>query len=260
MKNVVYTAVFGGYDIPAGVDAGWNCDFVCFTDEPSLRPEGWRVELVKDLKLSPADANRKYKMLPHLYLEEYSKSLYIDGNIQINVDPSIIFAKYDNASIAAPKHRERDCAYDEARTCFELGLLEKSEYEAQTREYCERLFPKHYGLTENNILIRHHKNPLIIRLMDEWWAEYRRWGKRDQIILPYLLWKNNVGITYIAEGAKYTSDYFTINLHASEQKTNVMRRAIRIANKRYYLGLRYRVVSSLAQIVVRIVRMFAKHT
>jgi Protein of unknown function (DUF616) len=261
MKNdfVVYTAVFGGYDVPADVGATSRCDFVCFTDDPTLHSGGWRIELVREADLSPADANRKYKMLPHRYFGDYARSLYVDGHIRINADPKRVFDEYPEALIAAPRHRERDCAYDEARICRELGLITSDAYEALMEEYRERRFPRHFGLTENNVLLRDHRNPSVVRLMDEWWAQYCRWSKRgggvrDQTILPYLLWESHTEMTYLAEGPRYTSGYFAINLHASEQKGGFLRRFVRIASKRTHLGLGYRLVSSVARAAVRVMR------
>lgn len=30
-------------------------------------------------------------------------------------------------------------------------------------------FPEHYGLGENNILYRRHNEPVLIRVMEDWW-------------------------------------------------------------------------------------------
>ena len=52
-------------------------------------------------------------------------------------------------------------------------------------------FPQHYGLSENNILIRNHKDPNIIKFMKKWWKMIKKGSKRDQLSLMYIFWKYN---------------------------------------------------------------------
>ena len=59
----------------------------------------------------------------------------------------------------------------------------------QIAAYKREGFPRHYGLYENSILIRKHKDEEVRRLMEAWWDEYMRYPTRDQLSLPYVIRK-----------------------------------------------------------------------
>ena len=75
------------------------------------------------------------------------------------------------------------------------------------------IFPEHYGLSENNILIRNHKNPNLIKFMKKWWKIVKKGSKRDQLsyIFPgniisqiFVLLKENYYYFKIIRKHKYT--------------------------------------------------------
>ncbi len=162
-SKVVYTAVFGSYDKVLPINPEWDCDFICFTDNPECVSQGWQIEIVQLDGKSPAEANRRYKMLPHKYLPDYERSLYVDGNIKIELDPSPLFEKYlSSADIAIPKHPLRNCAYEEARACIARELVNKVTVEQQMARYAAQGFPEKYGLTANGIIFRKHFDANVI--------------------------------------------------------------------------------------------------
>ena len=92
-RTVVYTAVFGDYDYIASPRAkpdGW--DFVCFTDGGTRVPRPWRRVVVPMDEASPTYLNRRLKILGHPALEEYRRTLYVDGNIAIRREGGIPLA------------------------------------------------------------------------------------------------------------------------------------------------------------------------
>lgn len=216
-SRVVYTAVFGGYDAVAPAPCGKgceDCDFVCFTDDAGTRAEGWRLVVVPTGGEAPALLNRRYKMLPHRHLEAYQQSLYIDGHIRLNRCPSLLFDKYlSEAPIAMPTHLDRQCAYEEAEYCIADGLVPADLTRAQMHAYAAQGFPKQFGLTENGIILRRHHEPAVKALMEAWWAEYSNKARRDQLSLPYLLWRASMRVAPIAEGPRRTSRFFTLQPH-----------------------------------------------
>jgi len=89
-KKVVYTDLFGNYDELQEPNMIWkDWDFLCFTDDKNLKSNIWNIIYVES-ELSSNLENRKYKILPHRFLDQYEVSLYIDSNIKILKDP---FAK-----------------------------------------------------------------------------------------------------------------------------------------------------------------------
>ena len=242
-SRVVYTAVFGDYDNVSPVDINWECDFVCFTDNPSLVAPGWDLAVVPLNGESPSARNRWYKFMPHEFLQDYQHSLYIDGNISVLKDPSKLFDKYlTDYLIAIPKHEDRNCAYFESEVCIKLGKVDKEVTRSQMK----------FGMTENGIIFRSHNSELIKVLMINWWSEYCSGGKRDQFSLPYLIWKHNVAVCNVEEGPRICEDFFTINLHAIDEKKTYLQRLARRANGRKHLGIHYYIISKLVYMLVTV--------
>jgi len=250
-EYVVYTAVFGAYDEVPSVNPQWNCDFYCFTDNRNFLSSGWKVILVESLDEGTAQTNRRYKMLPHKFLPNHKASLYVDGNVEIVTDPSPLFKKYlRDAHIAIPKHQDRHCAYEEADLCIHEGRVNEQETIQQMDRYRQEGFPANYGLTENGIIFRRHHESAVVNLMEAWWQEYLSGGKRDQISLPYLLWKNNTFISEVTEGPRISNSFFKIGLHNSAKKKPFFRRAAILINSRKRLSSFYFFLSLLVSFVL----------
>ena len=219
-RKVVYTAVFGSYDNVPAVNPKWDCFFICFTDNPGIVSNGWKIETVKLHGENPTDANRRYKILAHHFFPNYDQSLYVDGNIKILNDPSILFEQYlDTSSLALPKHQERNCLYEEANHCLVDGKIDEIAMNRQLEKYASENFPKNYGLTENGVMLRNHNNKKIIKAMELWWEEYFNGTKRDQISLQYVLWKFEINYREIIEGPRVSNKYFSIKLHKNINKS-----------------------------------------
>ena len=81
-KVVIYTAIFGNRDTlqePARLPI--ECDFICFSDT-KFSSRAWEVRQIKpSIQNDPVRSARKFKILPHRYLPEYSVSIWVDGNI-----------------------------------------------------------------------------------------------------------------------------------------------------------------------------------
>jgi hypothetical protein len=131
MKNklVVYTALFGDFDdLIEPKEKFEGCDFICFTDQKHLASDVWEIRLIEECDLPPNMMNRKYKILPHLFLSQYEWSLYVDANIAILSNPMDLANKYlSKYDMAVPKHFARDCVYDEAKECVILGKTKYDE-------------------------------------------------------------------------------------------------------------------------------------
>ncbi len=251
--RVVYTAVFGDYDHVPEVNPEWKCDFICFTDNPELVSPGWQVLRVELNGESPAQANRRYKMLPHKYLVSYECSLYIDGNTKIVGDPGPLFEKYlANGVIAIPKHQDRNCAYAEAKLCIKGGLVNKEITEQQMSRYAEEGFPEKFGMTENGILFRRHHDSKVMAVMDAWWAEYCSGGRRDQLSLPYLLWKHQIDVLEVVEGPRISTRFFELDLHATDKSKSFFRRLAKQANGKKKLNLYYFIIFNIVSLAVEI--------
>ena len=147
--------------------------------------------------MSPFELNRKIKMLPHKYLINYDYTIYIDGLIEIIAPLSPLICEMGNAGLGVHYHNQRDCIYDEAVMVKYAKKANMTIVEQQLNEYRSKGFPAHFGLYENTILIRDNNDRVIVNLMEEWWDEYKKYPTRDQLSLPYLIWKNKIDLDKI---------------------------------------------------------------
>lgn len=243
---VVYTALFGAYDHIAPPPKNAICDYICFTDQPSIAP-GWTVIKVDSTNESPVLLNRKFKMLAHKYLSKYTGSLYIDSNIKLKKDPIAVIEKYlSYSSLACPKHFERDCIYLEIKECIKLGKITQQEGNELAIKYKAEKYPERFGLTENNILIRSHNDKKLIGLMELWWESFLAGAKRDQLSLMYLCWKHNFRISQMIESSRNNNKYFSYRMHNSEMPiVEKVATYIKIKKEKYlafkvaYMALRF---------------------
>ena len=223
MKNdfVIYTAIFGDYDNLISVQEKYDdCDFICFTDQIKIKSNIWKIILVDSNELTLILMNRKYKLLPHLFLADYNYSLYIDGNIFIKSNSVILCKKYlEKNDFFIPKHNIRNCIYEEAKTCISLGKSKFNETFNQMQIYTKKGFPRDYGLGENNIILRRHNDTEIISIMTDWWNELNTKTQRDQLSLGYILWKNNKNYNFMNENTRVDNPYFGFINHKYERKS-----------------------------------------
>lgn len=126
MRRVVYTCLFGYSELFNDFRYERDgIDFVCFTDDPELRSDFWKIELLPRQLLDPARAAKKIKALAHLYLAQYDCSIYIDNTARLKAAPKRIFEEYlapAKSPLVCFRHFERDCIYEEAKVVISVGL------------------------------------------------------------------------------------------------------------------------------------------
>ena len=164
--------------------------------------------------MSPSKQNRYLKINAHKYLpSHYNFSIYIDGNIviinDINEFLNKINEKYGHFNFYLPIHPERDCIYEEAKAVLKHRRDNAKSVRAQIKKIKQDGFPEHFGLSENNVLIRYHKDPVTIKFMDKWWKMLMKGSKRDQLSFMYISWKYNFK-NYALIERKLLRKYFNI--------------------------------------------------
>lgn len=231
-RLVVYTALFGDYDDLIDPREHYEgCDFVCFTDQKNLTSDIWEIRFIEKSDLPPNMMNRKYKILPHMFLSEYEWSLYVDSNIFIKGNPLDLANKYlTTHDMAIPKHFDRVCIYDEAKECVILGKAKHDETKKQMDTYKKEGFPKNFGLGENNIIFRKHNCGNVIKLMNDWWKEINTKTQRDQLSLAYVFWINGRKFTYMDESAR-GGTFFRLELHSKQVKKGMIGSLLNLKNR-----------------------------
>lgn len=194
-KIAVYSCITGGYDLPLSpLMKPSNVDYLLFTDEKPLNLEYWTFKDLPKEALQYKDntlRNRYCKMHPQIVGEGFDYAIYIDGNIKVYSDlTNIINAINSKTGLAIHRHNCRNCIYDEVEVCKiakrgNIPLLDK-----QIRYYKAEGMPIHYGLLECSVIVSDLSNCKVNVIMSAWWNEFMRSSsKRDQISLPFVLWK-----------------------------------------------------------------------
>ena len=206
MKVAIYSAVFGGYD-PEPYDITHmqkeNVEYWWITDDTKFQytiMNGWNVH---DFWVNPengkykyAKSNRFLKLQPH-YLEPFKKSdinVYIDGNKKLfNIDMLLDYCQrlYNDPDTDAYfcKHTERDTVQQEVREICRLRRDEPSLVMRQYKEYREEGLPDDIPLIVASVQIRKTHAPALKVMLDCWWNEVKNKSYRDQISMPYAIWK-----------------------------------------------------------------------
>lgn len=188
---LVYTAVAGDYPYQ-------RRDIKCFGgDSIFARP-------VMDAK--------RFKILPHLYCHE-SITIWTDANIWLLAEPEVLVERFlGDADMALFAHPARQTVWDEFAAIrqgerFQIPFLQR-QLTAQEDAYRKAGLWQAAPLYECNVLIRRN-NEQVNRVMDAWWSEICRWQWRDQVSLPYVLWKygKNLRVRPIKGDVRKHSDF-----------------------------------------------------
>jgi len=210
-SKIIYTTIFGGYDdvTKPNLPTGW--DWKCFSEENSI-----------PLYTDNTRNAKKFKVLPHRYLQDYEYSIFIDGNMYVVGNVDELIEKYlSDSNIAFFDHNKnrmdpRDCIYDEYNAIMNLGKNDPNQnfkdnpqvmYD-QVKRYQDEGYPSHNGLITGMVILRRHNEKDCIRVMEDWWTEIKYGSKRDQLSFNYVAWKNNTKFNYM-DGDSRNNEYFT---------------------------------------------------
>lgn len=226
-KKVIYTCLVGNYDDllqPLVVDDSF--DYICFSNDIKEEKIGvWQIRPIPYENKDKARLSRYVKLLPHNVLEEYDWSLWIDANIQI-VGKELYKILVEKITLGNEIYQVNhcippcDCTYEEIKYAFLLG---RCPFIKSVQQYCylkRSGLPAHWGLYENNIILRKHNSPLVRNISEEWWNEYMIYTKRDQFSLMYVYWKNNYKPELLLLRNQNTRNvnFLTWNIHIKDKK------------------------------------------
>ncbi|WP_456447425.1 glycosyltransferase domain-containing protein [Thiolapillus sp.] len=246
MKALVYTCVLDAYDrVFPPLEPEPGLDYLIVTDDPGLSVDGWRT-LTIDAKrfTSVQQANRYYKMLMHRELPGYACSLYIDGNIRLLGRTSEVLEGLvaSGAALGVFAHPLRSRVADEIKACVQQGKTRPGDKTgAEMDYYRQHGFTDDAGLVEAGILLKNHLHPGLDRAMRLWWALYRRFGSRDQISLPYVLWRTSLPVMIQSYSFRQSNAWFGLYAHRKDPRAS---RHYAYVQARAYDSMGYRALLS----------------
>ncbi|XP_038685520.1 uncharacterized protein LOC119985326 [Tripterygium wilfordii] len=207
---IVASAIFGNYDIiqrPKNISkaARENIPFYMFIDEQteasmkntsaldsSMRVGLWRIIVVRNLPYTDARRNGKVpKLLLHRIFPNVRYSIWIDGKLQLVVDPYQVVERFlcrQHATFAISIHYIRFDVFEEAEANKAAGKYENSSIDYQIdfykeeglTPYSEAKRPIPSDVPEGCTLIREH-NPCTNLFSCLWFNEVDRFTPRDQL-------------------------------------------------------------------------------
>ena len=220
-KIAIYTCITGDYDkVEEPLITEEGCDYFLFTNSKNITSDNWKIipipEEIQKLQ-NNAKINRYIKMHPKELFEGYDYSVYIDGNIKLISTISQFVRKInDKTGFAIHRHCTNECIFNEVKDCRAYGKGNYSKLKKQISRYKNEGFPKEYGMLECNVLVSNLKNENAKKIFDGWWNEYlTSESMRDQIALPYVLWKMKIPVEEIGNLGENvnTNSVIKINSH-----------------------------------------------
>jgi len=206
---IVYTANFDGYDmVRPPVDPG-EARWVCITDGEAA-PEPWQTIALRPWRWgSPRKRARMYKVRSHHWFTD-DVVVWLDGNVQLKQAPGMLERYIEQTDIACVEHPARKDQYDEASVCLKSRKGDPERIREQVKAYHAEGCPgRPVGAT---FLLIRRQTPAVTKLNDLWWAQVRRYSVRDQIALPYCLWKLGMPMTHIP-GSHFSGPDFWRRAH-----------------------------------------------
>jgi hypothetical protein len=190
-----YSCIFGNYDIVNKINIQLlkKFDFFLITNL-DIKSRNWNVVKFKKNRLSNFFLSRYYKFFFYYSLKKYKYSVYFDGNIIIEKNFLFLLKKFISSkkNIGLFKHSARSNVYEE----INLSLVQKKityfEMKKLLNFYKKKKYLSNNDLTENCVILRKNNSKKLFLAMKLWWKLLKLYGKRDQILLPYVIWRTKI--------------------------------------------------------------------
>lgn len=208
-KFALYTARFGKpsrFNFPK-ISVS-DIDKFCFTD---LNINGDMIPIshgqfvkngfyeIKKMKLNHRTSIRNQRFvkicIPDEIFDNYEYSLYSDCKRPFMFDFDFLLSRMEPQSdFLIRRHQKRTCLYDEAMVCIKKKKDSEEIITKQTDFYRSKNYPRHNGLYVSFWLFRRHTEKMKMFSM-LWWMQLEKYSHRDQISLPYVVWKHGMKIS-----------------------------------------------------------------
>jgi len=176
-------------------------DYIAFVDRIHENCSVWDQRKALDFTLDDKFKGRRnakiYKVMPQMFLPEYDYWFWMDSTHEVIMDPKKIIEKYlGDSDIGLWKHTDRDCSYQEAEIIKKLNYDHRELVQNQINYYRSMGYPENNGLYELPASIR--KNTDRVKILNmRWWEQICRYSSRDQISMPFVLWKTGIEPTIL---------------------------------------------------------------
>jgi len=222
-RIVVYTCIIGDYDSfvePEYVSD--ECDYFLISDKkPSSNTIYKWIDAEEVIPKEIRDnsrRNRYCKINPHILFSDYEYSIYHDGSFVARGNLGKLLDCIGTSGIALCKHpNEPANVFEEAAIVLACKKDNADTVLSQMERYINENIPLQNQLYAGGLLVRRHNKKRCRLIMQEWWKEVFVHSYRDQLSLPYVLWKNGIAREEVGiiEGNIYNLDMFEYVGHHS---------------------------------------------
>ncbi len=215
---IVYTANYGGMDHPIPTNQMTNdlagMEFVYFTDAEKKDLGGWNVIVDKKKRgENPCMQAKWFKMHSHELFPD-QVSMWMDANYSVLTPLNREFGCTTEASpLTVFKHYSPNVVREFATVSHRCPGY-AADTQRQMEQYVREGFPLDSILYRGSVLVRHSE---VSEFNQFWWDELQRQNHpRDQLSLPYAIWRTGVGITIFDDA---DSRVFKVNHHRPKPRT-----------------------------------------
>lgn len=186
MRTCVYTFLFGGYDqlLAQPVAADSDSDFICFTNDPSLRSDTWQTHVIDPRYPTDIVRSARYvKIIGDDRLAEYDTTLCIDASVRLRRTPEDIIREWltEGSHMALAQHSYREQVIDEFDEVVRLNYDDRARVHEQLIAYslndAETLTARPLW---TGMLVR-RRTEEVERAMRLWFDHVLRYSRRDQL-------------------------------------------------------------------------------
>ena len=194
--NVVfYSCLFGDYDLVNHINLKFlkKFDFFLVTNL-NIKSKNWNIVKVKSKNLNNFYLSRFYKFFFYNKLKKYKYSVYFDGNVILKKNFLSLLKKFISSKkdIGLFRHSARSNVYQEINVTLKEKKNSHLEVIRLLNFYKKKKYSSKNDLTENCIILRRNKSKKLFLVMKIWWKLLKLYGKRDQILLPYVIWRTKI--------------------------------------------------------------------
>ncbi len=231
-RVVVYTAICGNYDElrdpPQPVD---DFDYVCFTDNPSLRSRVWKLRRFDEHFSDPVRTAKKPKILPHRYFPEYDTSVWVDANLDHRGDLRALLQRgLAEENLSLFRHPEdRAGIRAEAEACIRAGKDDPETIARQIETYRAAGYSGDTPIPACMVILRRHRDPRVMEAMEDWWSEIARFSRRDQLSFHFVAAKRGLAYSTIDENVR-SNEWLEWRPHDLKAKRERLERRTRDAD------------------------------
>jgi len=188
-RTVVYSVLFEEHDRPPILPPVEGIDCFLFTDRPNIAPACWQAIFIDPETFGAQRTGRYFKCLGHRLFPEVSQSVYFDASFRLLRPINRLLSDHKDARFALFRHAQRDDIEAEAEACRLMRKGDHSIMNAQIQRYREQGLPSPSLCYATGVLIRKLDDPTVKAVNEAWCAEILAGSVRDQISLPYVLWR-----------------------------------------------------------------------